>query len=280
MIKRHPNHITDTLAIRTILNSAPHDWLIRGLEERDYGIDLSIEFFDGEQPTGQIAKVQVKGTNDKFSSKEPVQFSNFPVKTLEYAELFQEPFYIFYTSITSKKTYFVHAQTYMKTNLKKTTPDWRDQDTVTIYFPESNKLDALGFQKIKEHLENYVIKSEALRFIADFEWFKICWSALLEGEYEYIKQCKSTLRKLLSHRKFVNKQLEFEEKELLDSFDVVYMEIIDNDYINKVAKEEYIRGVDNQLLSIQSSIVAYLRSDDGCFEFDALVDEFDVEPVY
>lgn len=48
MTRRTQTHITDTLAIREIMSKLPENWLVRGLEERDYGIDLSIELYNGK----------------------------------------------------------------------------------------------------------------------------------------------------------------------------------------------------------------------------------------
>jgi hypothetical protein len=92
MIQRTDTHIIDTLAIREIFTQMPANWLVRGLDERDYGIDLKIEKFNGNKPTGALSLVQVKGTRDKFEEK--VKLSHFPTKTLEYAELFSKPFFI------------------------------------------------------------------------------------------------------------------------------------------------------------------------------------------
>ena len=92
MIRRTETHITDTLAVRLIISTLPPNWLVRGLEERDYGVDLSIELFDGENPTGCFSLIQVKGKRKGFKSK-PVKLSKFPTKTLEYATLFPEPFF-------------------------------------------------------------------------------------------------------------------------------------------------------------------------------------------
>ncbi|MBF4437736.1 DUF4365 domain-containing protein, partial [Vibrio anguillarum] len=62
MIKRTRTHEIDTLAVRKIISELPVDWIVRGQEERDYGIDLTIERFDGQNATGDYFLVQVKGT--------------------------------------------------------------------------------------------------------------------------------------------------------------------------------------------------------------------------
>jgi hypothetical protein len=56
VLKRGPTHETDTLAVRAIISELPASWLVRSQDERDYGIDLSIEMFSGAEPTGKKLK--------------------------------------------------------------------------------------------------------------------------------------------------------------------------------------------------------------------------------
>lgn len=201
MIRRTQTHITDTLAIREIMSKLPSNWLVRGLEERDYGIDLSIELFDGENPTGCFSLIQVKGTNSGFD--ESVQLSNFPTKTLEYALLFPEPFFIFHTSVKDKKTYFVWAQKYVQTRLSKDKASWTEQDSNTIYFPSENVLDTPeGNLKIEEVMKVLAAKQSGLEFLADFEWLNIHWEHYKNGELGVIDRCIEIAKNLLKHKLF------------------------------------------------------------------------------
>ena len=73
MIMRTYQHIIDTASVKLTLNSLPDYWVIRDLNERDYGIDLMIEIFtksgfdkqghETYDATGQICYLQIKGTN-------------------------------------------------------------------------------------------------------------------------------------------------------------------------------------------------------------------------
>lgn len=64
---RSSTHITDTRAVRLIMSKLNPNWLLRSLEERDYGIDLSLEKFNGDEPTGNYVFIQVKGHEKKIS---------------------------------------------------------------------------------------------------------------------------------------------------------------------------------------------------------------------
>ncbi len=202
MTGRTETHITDTLAVRQIFSSLPENWLVRGLEERDYGIDLSIELFDGENPTGCFSLIQVKGKKKSFEDSN-VSMSGFPTKTLEYAQLFPEAFFIFHTSIEDKKTYFVWAQKYIDVRLKKDTPNWAEQGSNTIKFPSENVLgEPSGNAKIEKIMKTLSARKSGLEFLFDFEWLKIHWDSFKLGEDKLLAQCIDIAKKLRGHKAF------------------------------------------------------------------------------
>jgi len=183
------------------MSKLPENWLVRGLEERDYGIDLSIELYDGENPTGCFSLIQVKGTKSGF--KKEVQLSGFPTKTLEYAQLFPESFFIFHTSIKDNKTYFAWAQTYIETRLSVDTPKWSEQDSNTIYFPEENVLgEKEGNDKIERAMRLLSARKNGLEFLADFEWLKIHWDNYKVGQSEVLKNCIDIVKSLKEYKLF------------------------------------------------------------------------------
>ncbi|MEX6223236.1 DUF4365 domain-containing protein [Providencia hangzhouensis] len=105
---RSETHITETEAKKIVNNQIPSDkWVLRSIDERDYGTDFMIEIFENSNPTGDCFFVQSKGTVSSFD--ETVKLS-FPVKTIKYALLFNVPFFIFYTSIPSNETKYIWLQ--------------------------------------------------------------------------------------------------------------------------------------------------------------------------
>lgn len=203
MTRRTQTHIIDTLAIREIMSKLPENWLVRGLEERDYGIDLSIELYNGENPTGCFALIQVKGTSKSFGSMNYISLGGFPTKTLQYAELFPEAFFIFHTSTSDKKTYFVWAQKYIELRLANDTPNWNDQDSNTIYFPNENVLGiSKSNSKIEEIMRRLSAQQEGLKFLADYERLQNAWFQYAQGELDYINDCIEFTKKLKKYRSF------------------------------------------------------------------------------
>ncbi|MBO2630868.1 DUF4365 domain-containing protein [Shewanella algae] len=202
MTRRTETHVIDTLAVRQIISVLPENWLVRGLEERDYGIDLSIELFDGEMPTGCFSLIQVKGKRKKFES-EPVSLSGFPTKTLEYSTLFPEPFFIFHTSIEDKKTYFVWAQKYIDVRLIKDRPNWITQESNTIKFPIENILGSEeGNAKIEKIMRVITARKSGLDYLADYEWLKTNWESYKLGQTNVILTCIEILKRIRTHNAF------------------------------------------------------------------------------
>ncbi|WP_316318014.1 DUF4365 domain-containing protein, partial [Clavibacter michiganensis] len=73
--KRTKQHRRDDRTQRVWAFVLPDAWTYSPTEQREYGVDGRVEVFDGDDTTGLIFNVQLKGT-DKFSeSKEP------PIKT-------------------------------------------------------------------------------------------------------------------------------------------------------------------------------------------------------
>jgi hypothetical protein len=183
------------------MQELPPDWLVRGLEERDYGIDLTLELFKKDQPTGQIALIQVKGTTKSFEQQKKL---SFPTRTVEYSLLFQQPFFVFYTSVTDKKTYFVWIQKYVQTVLNASQKSWRQQDSITIHFPEENLLsDQTG--KIRGIMAAYSARTSGIEFLAAYEWFLMHWDDLyLNANTEMVEACLLDIERMSASEPFLD----------------------------------------------------------------------------
>lgn len=136
---RSQSHRIDTKAINHIRTTLEPDFLVRNQEERDYGVDLHIERCASNTLTGDVFYAQVKGTEELF--EEDVTLKGFPVKTIAYACLFAIPFFIFYTSTSSKTTKFLWVQKYVEFHLNRQNRRFREQESVSIKFPRENTLE-------------------------------------------------------------------------------------------------------------------------------------------
>lgn len=204
MIKRTSTHVIDTRAVRNVISTMPDNWLVRGLEERDYGIDLKVELFQGESPTGGFALIQVKGTEAGFDATDSLQ--GFPTRTLEYARLFPEPFFIFHTSLKNKTTRFVWAQKYVDCRLSVDNKQWATQAATTIHFPMENVLGSdEGNRKIEDIIDLLAVRMSGLDFLADYEQLKIHWASCKAGIPALLVQCAEGAARLSEHQKFLDR---------------------------------------------------------------------------
>lgn len=201
MPKRINTHRIDTRAVRHIFTHLNENWLVRNLDERDYGIDLQLERFDIDEATGDFIFVQVKGTDNAFGSD--VQLSNFPVDTINYSLMFDVPFFLFHTSNASKKTKFVWLQKYSETKLVKTTPNWTNQGSVTINFPEENDLQE-NDKKITEIIKKDKRRKIGVKFLACYESLKLHSRSVVNGEVDVASACAIETGKLQKLSSFIS----------------------------------------------------------------------------
>lgn len=150
--QRTITHIHDTKAVRLVLEKIPDSWLVRNMEERDYGIDLLLELFEEihegvQKPTGQMLLFQIKGIDDSWdSSKKENTFYQFPSKTLEYAKLFNIPFFVVEATLKDSQVHFMHLQKYAKIKIINSS-----EEKINITIPTENDLDKnQGKDKIKD----------------------------------------------------------------------------------------------------------------------------------
>lgn len=168
--KRIDTHQIDTQAVRVVRTKLTPDWVERSVEDRDYGIDMMLEAFDGESPTGILVLLQIKGHEGSFGSEE-VSLS-VPVKTLLYARMFQAPFFLLNVSIADSQVHFVWLQKYINTRLTLENPRWNRQDSVKIYFPHDNVLNKVGLAKIRSLVTYVAHRDMGISFLSHMIWLR------------------------------------------------------------------------------------------------------------
>lgn len=141
-------HEIDSEACKIVENKFNRNWEIRDLTGRDFGIDKIVERFENGYTTSEFLLLQIKGTEKKIDTNNP-RFS-LETKELQYAEMFTTPVLLIYVSITNpQQCYYIWLQEYIRVRLQLDNPDWRKQNTNTIYFPIDN---ILNLEKRIDHL--------------------------------------------------------------------------------------------------------------------------------
>lgn len=249
-------HRVDTQAFRTLLNHLDVDWLVRSMEDRDYGIDLQLEIFDGLSPTGVLIFAQLKGTEKSFSEEDSFQF---PVKTLLYAELFSTPFFLFRTSISDKKTRFIWLQKFIETKLDDASPQWRTQETVKISMPEDNDLVA-NPTRFRKMAMDPVRQRQALDFLRIEQNLTSAAGHVLKGQHKQGFFCSSEAKKLNQLKLFIIGS-EFSGKKDYDMLCQLYTHFDDIALINGGSNEN-VKYVKDCLDIIETIKITYLGEPD------------------
>lgn len=160
--RRISTHVIDSMACAAVPSLLPAEtWVIRDLTERDFGIDKIMERFEDGLATSEIVLLQIKGTKGIINPIDP-KFS-IATKTLLYAEMFSVPFLLLYCSVNAPvECYYLWLQEYIRVRLNYENPNWRNQKTNTVYFPQTNRL---GTTKAQDHLA----------YIAQFPQYRSSW---------------------------------------------------------------------------------------------------------
>lgn len=181
-------HVIDTKAVKQTLNSIPDYWVVRDLNERDYGIDLMVEIFspctknskghEQYEATGYVCYLQIKGTNTKIEEDKEKHVSfQIDKKTLFYVEKFATPFILIRvcTLENYEEVYFLWLQRYIIDILDVENARWRNSktQTISVKIPASNVLKknwpkieriASRIKFIEEYAEFYERYTEVLEY--------------------------------------------------------------------------------------------------------------------
>lgn len=171
-------HIIDTKAVRQTINSIPEHCVVRGLSERDYGIDLMVEIFNEVgvnaqghtiyDTSGHVCYLQIKGVNNELRINDDSTISlSIERDAFLYAEKFSTPFVLIRACTLEghEVVYFLWMQRYISEKLDYDNPSWRTNapNSFTIKIPINNKLPD-NFEKI----ENIAAR---IKYVEDFTEF-------------------------------------------------------------------------------------------------------------
>ena len=134
------------------LNS--EQWILRGADERDHGVDYSFEYTDDGTFHGYRTLWQVKGRSNidklqrkrSFLDKEKEYVSSsLPIKTINYALGCAEPFLLCVVDLNTDKAFYICLQDYFiehpnQMELLNTDNSNAQEPQLTIYIPWDNQI--------------------------------------------------------------------------------------------------------------------------------------------
>jgi len=196
--KRDDNHRIETRAVRSAISDMSPDWLVRSLEDRDYGVDLLIEFFaDDRFPTGMFANAQSKGMEGKASHLTDGSISaKIPLKTLLYAQRISQPFFLLHTSLEEDKTYFAWLQRSIRYTLRKGWESGKEDSERSIRIPSHHVLgEGAGNRILEAMVRDAYLEAETLEGVRLLHWLELYLGSIAAGQLGVVE----VARKHLTH---------------------------------------------------------------------------------
>jgi hypothetical protein len=141
---RSASHVIETKSRRIVAGLLPPErFLERDQTERDYGIDLTVECFDGAEPSGALLLLQLKGADvaGPPDGASTIRF-DLSVKRLLRVERFSTPVLLVWCPVEAPDhcCWFLWLQSYIAVVLDQEKPDWRGQKTIRLHIPIDNRL--------------------------------------------------------------------------------------------------------------------------------------------
>ncbi len=141
--QRTKNHVADELSNRFFASSLPENWASHA-PPKDYGVDLIVDIFDGEQATGLELLIQLKSTklsNDKT-------FETVRLKTTTYNYLWNKLQVVLIVKfvIPQNEAYWIL--------LKDVPIPNQSNKSFSIRIPKANRLSSIDWNFVKSYVED------------------------------------------------------------------------------------------------------------------------------
>ena len=142
--QRPSTHIKETASWKILQNSVPSEWMVRGVSERDYGVDCYIEMVGRDGSVrGDLLSIQLKGTesldwkhNDKQKRRE-AKFSGIKIETINYWMNRAVPVFLCVAETSTKKLYFAPIKHQVRNQYKK----YENQQSLSFLLSSEHRLD-------------------------------------------------------------------------------------------------------------------------------------------
>jgi hypothetical protein len=142
--QRPSTHIKETASWKILQNSVPSEWMVRGVSERDYGVDCYIEMVGRDGSVrGDLLSIQLKGTeslnwkhNDKQKRRE-AKFSGIKIETINYWMNLAVPIFLCVAETSTKKLYFAPIKHQIRNQYKK----YENQQSLSFLLSTEHRLD-------------------------------------------------------------------------------------------------------------------------------------------
>lgn len=141
--QRNDTHQLEELSERCLTNSLPRNWRSEK-PGGDYGVDIKVDIFEGNNAAGLELLVQLKSSHDASKS----DFETIHLKTATYNYLWdkmQVVMLVKYVEI-EKEAYWHLLSDVPEPN--------QDQDSFTVRIPKQNRLSSIDWQRIQNYVRD------------------------------------------------------------------------------------------------------------------------------
>lgn len=114
---RDKNHSSESFSYKIFSQNIPNNWIIRDITERDYGVDVLVEYVtDKNEVTGKFAAIQLKSVQEiLFKTKKEFRYYAIKPSTTDYWLNTNIPTFVFFIS-HNEDIYFLSVSNYVKGN--------------------------------------------------------------------------------------------------------------------------------------------------------------------
>ena len=125
--KRPETHVTEAESWRLLQSTAPKEWIVREVTERDYGIDAYIELASKDgHITGQLMSVQLKGVKGLgWKDSKGIRSARSPqikTTTANYWLLLPVPVFLFVADLEKGDVYYALCRRTAKSTIRQSRP--------------------------------------------------------------------------------------------------------------------------------------------------------------
>ena len=173
--KRVPQHISESKSYKVFTSKIPHNWIVRDVTERDYGIDCYLEMVtDENELKGELALIQLKSRKSiKWNDNDRYTISGINISTSNYWFKFSIPVFIFLCDLENEKVFFESVHYFIRRNFDTFTEQKSLNYKIRKEFEFEGKDGVFKF-KFKfyyEHLRSQ-FENELLFFMSNLFHFK------------------------------------------------------------------------------------------------------------
>ena len=173
---RYETHTLEEISNRFFTNLLPENWTAFK-PPYDYGIDLQVEIFDGNQATGLELLVQLKAS--EIGMKAMTETVKLRVSTYNYLnDKLPVTMVVKYVNI-EKEAYWIFLKDISEPN--------QEHETFTVHIPKKNKLSEINWDELRNYINKVTDKKRAAIHAEEQQELKVTMDQSREVAEEKIR---------------------------------------------------------------------------------------------